>query len=924
MEYIRLESTLKQISGDLYMTVEPEDANELSHKVVSLMARALHHQLSEVAGDNSLSTRFPRTISPPSLSSAAAAAAAVTSVPNPGNIATPSVALLRAPALPSTGRRCELWPVDEKVGRLDLERAMKESCVESPETLYKVSRMGAVVPYLAAVREQARVSEHDIYSLTTVIESATAFTATAFREAPAEIAIAFQRWGEAERSLGSHVTELAAVFEDVVFPHNKFARKRADLKGPIYLPGLIKAMSTNFSYKKIFSSKTAGGRRQYAVAILVDVSASMAGHIEECTVESLVLLLCALQQAGIESVSIICFGSVLTLVKTEQQPWDASTAYALLSSLRFGAGDSGLGTKDADAIFVALDLLESHSTIRGPKKVFVLTDGFSTCGLRLSEALVRAYDSSIEVVGICVGLDRSFVANVYQHWITAAIPSALVDALRQLYTDGGSDTVDDAPAFGSLQVRGAEGNAEDLLSDMDRVFKDLAPSLKTARDVSLIQGSRLSRVSIDIAFVLDVTGSMEPWLDAVKEQTNVIVDLVTKRLTEEYQSLRVLLRFAIQPFRDIDDREQFPKSLNFSPYLQLPSTATKVETAAADEAFRRHTVSSVKEYLSTLVADGGGDTAEDVLGALQCATECLGWESKIKFLVLIGDAPAHGALCNPNDPTDRFPGVHPKKLTVESVMRSMNDKMIRLFVCHIKKTATMAMFNEFVKAHKAVGPEKMEPKSLKLFSDSVAENRNAFHWVFCLDESGSMTKFWDGVVEAYNRFLSKRRSGNQGNPLDRVSVVTFDSSARAQLTYKPIEEAAIKLAFKGGGTDFNNALRCVKGLLDSNPSDLPPCIMLMSDGDGVDGSDAMREIRKSYGARGLQVYTIPFGGAKMSYLNSLAEIGGGKCTPASDVSQLGQIFTRIATEAGAADGLVSAFGKEIGDMIADRLVLDYL
>lgn len=68
------------------------------------------------------------------------------------------------------------------------------------------------------------------------------------------------------------------VLDEVVFPNNKYTRKRADIKGSsLYLPGLIKAVITDFNYKRYFATKTAGGKKVYAVVLLLDVSLSMNG-----------------------------------------------------------------------------------------------------------------------------------------------------------------------------------------------------------------------------------------------------------------------------------------------------------------------------------------------------------------------------------------------------------------------------------------------------------------------------------------------------------------------------------------------------------------------------------------------------------------------------------------------------------------------
>lgn len=116
-------------------------------------------------------------------------------------------------------------------------------------------------------------------------------------------------WARAVAKVARNVSDLAEVLETVVMPFNKFTRKKADLKGAsLHLPGLIKAVATDFSYKKIFAVKKAGGRRQYAVAIVVDVSMSMAGHLLQAASAAAMTLAAALVQANVETFSIVLFG----------------------------------------------------------------------------------------------------------------------------------------------------------------------------------------------------------------------------------------------------------------------------------------------------------------------------------------------------------------------------------------------------------------------------------------------------------------------------------------------------------------------------------------------------------------------------------------------------------------------------------------
>jgi len=112
------------------------------------------------------------------------------------------------------------------------------------------------------------------------------------------------------------------------------------------MPDLVMLVSCARRWKKIFSSKTHGGKRDYAVALAIDVSQSVSDHTAQCIVASVVMMLAALDEIGVETVSIITFGAKITCVKTEDQPMDGVVVAALLSVLRFDQPR----TRDAEAI----------------------------------------------------------------------------------------------------------------------------------------------------------------------------------------------------------------------------------------------------------------------------------------------------------------------------------------------------------------------------------------------------------------------------------------------------------------------------------------------------------------------------------------------------------------------------------------------
>jgi hypothetical protein len=141
-------------------------------------------------------------------------------------------------------------------------------------------------------------------------------------------------WSVFEKKMCKEIDSFQEVLEEYVFPNNKFTRKRGDIKGSaLYLPGLIKAVASDFTYTKIFSSKTAGGCKSYNIILGLDVSYSMNGHLIECAIESLISLICALVRIGIENFALLLFGKTVKLVKLQNQSWNRAAIYALLTSL---------------------------------------------------------------------------------------------------------------------------------------------------------------------------------------------------------------------------------------------------------------------------------------------------------------------------------------------------------------------------------------------------------------------------------------------------------------------------------------------------------------------------------------------------------------------------------------------------------------
>jgi lysophospholipase L1-like esterase/Mg-chelatase subunit ChlD len=122
--------------------------------------------------------------------------------------------------------------------------------------------------------------------------------------------------------------------------------------------------------------------------------------------------------------------------------------------------------------------------------------------------------------------------------------------------------------------------------------------------------------SVDLVFVIDATGSMQPTLDQVKALTTQMVDLLAAR-TSSY-------RFALVTYRDHPSWTGEPGDY----------------PGRVDLAFTTDT-GRIRAALGAMVADGGGDSAESVYTGLDTGLG-LPWRPGVKKVVIqIGDAPPH-------------------------------------------------------------------------------------------------------------------------------------------------------------------------------------------------------------------------------------------------------------------------------------------
>jgi len=146
----------------------------------------------------------------------------------------------------------------------------------------------------------------------------------------------------------------------------------------------------------------------------------------------------------------------------------------------------------------------------------------------------------------------------------------------------------------------------------------------------------IRKTSLDLLFIMDLTGSMGQYINDVKNNLLNIMDEITNI------NIGIDINLGFIGYRDIID--------GVDNYIDIDFTTTHKD---------------VKDKISVVNATGGGDLPEDVAWAFERALN-KSWKSNAKFIIFVADAPGHGKKYYPKD--KKFPnGIEGRKDIEESV-----------------------------------------------------------------------------------------------------------------------------------------------------------------------------------------------------------------------------------------------------------------
>lgn len=265
----------------------------------------------------------------------------------------------------------------------------------------------------------------------------------------------------------------------------------------------------------------------------------------------------------------------------------------------------------------------------------------------------------------------------------------------------------------ALKLKSTVKESLEILETRNRLMKRTGAKKRVSiRLEKNLEEARRGR-NICVCFLVDCTASMQPYIDGIKTQIQRVVD--------RYKKLHVDsdLQFGFVGYRDFDD-DRFD-----------------VKGFTGD-------VSEFISFVRRVVASGGGDECEDVVGGLDKVLS-LDWESAGKgssrVLIHIADAPAHGEVYNggrgDNYATGRTP--HGKSTDAVPYLKALRGSQVHYFFFRVNSTcdAMVAKFNEqlaltskskagqYVDIQELSQVEDLADTVLKTFSSSVLKTHAA-------------------------------------------------------------------------------------------------------------------------------------------------------------------------------------------------------
>ena len=229
-----------------------------------------------------------------------------------------------------------------------------------------------------------------------------------------------------------------------------------------------------------------------------------------------------------------------------------------------------------------------------------------------------------------------------------------IQIIREKYGEKKED-LDEFTPSGLVNIE-TENFYKEVLSNTQTIneqIKIINQSLNDNMEI-IKQNSRL-----DLLFIMDITNSMDVYLDQVKRQ---VLDIINE-IRKECAGIEIYIGFiGYRDFSDLDFGES---------YINLELTE-KYE--------------NIIQNIKYLKAEGGGDIPEDLCGALEFAKEKK-WKGKSRFAILVTDSPCHGRKYydDTTENFDNYPDGDREGRNIEDYIKFLAENEISVFCLKVSK-----------------------------------------------------------------------------------------------------------------------------------------------------------------------------------------------------------------------------------------------
>ena len=259
--------------------------------------------------------------------------------------------------------------------------------------------------------------------------------------------------------------------------------------------------------------------------------------------------------------------------------------------------------------------------------------------------------------------------------------------------------------FKGLEIDKVKNNViegtSNLIKENEKIVVDFS---KLKQHINEENDKMNQAITIDLAFVMDITGSMATYLDFAKNKVLDIIESIKKET-----SATVKLGFI--GYRDYHDSKD--------EYLIYPELTKESEL--------------VKKFISNAKA-GGGKDSEDMGGGLTAALNYK-WQSNTRFVMLLADAPCHGVQYHEVEKFDSLPKGDPK-YKIDEIIKKYAENDINLLCLNIT-AMTVKLYNNFVDYYKKgrknensasifIGVFNEEKQNSDVLADLIVSNAKKF------------------------------------------------------------------------------------------------------------------------------------------------------------------------------------------------------